>query len=102
MGWAYYKQNKLADAETYLRKAVSTRLARSQHALSHLGDVLAKSGRTDLAAAEWEKSLTEWRSALPAEYEADKVAELEQKISSAETSGAAETPRRRTASLSTQ
>ncbi len=28
--------------------------------LSHLGDVLAKSGREDLAETEWEKSLAEW------------------------------------------
>jgi hypothetical protein len=50
--------------------------------LSHLGDVLAKSGRPELAAAEWEKSLAEWHRAVPAEFEPDKVMELEQKISS--------------------
>jgi hypothetical protein len=38
-------------------------------------------GRGDLAAAEWEKSLVEWRRALPADLETDKVAELEKKIS---------------------
>ena len=51
--------------------------------LSHLGDVLAKSGHADQAAVEWwEKSLAEWRRALPAEFEEEKVTELEQKISS--------------------
>jgi hypothetical protein len=38
-------------------------------------------GRSELAAAEWEKSLAEWRRSLPADLEADKVAELEKKIS---------------------
>ena len=47
-----------------------------------LGDVLAKSGRTEQAAVEWERSLAEWHRAVPAEFEEDKVAELEQKISS--------------------
>ena len=80
LGWIYFKQNRTADAEATLRKAV----AREGHDAtihSHLGDVYAKRGRTDLAAAEWEKSLVEWRRSLPADQEADKVAELEKKLS---------------------
>jgi len=80
LGWIYFRQNKTADAEATLRKAV----AREGHDAtihSHLGDVYAKRGRTDLAAAEWEKSLVEWRRSLPADQEADKVAELEKKLS---------------------
>jgi len=34
-------------------------------------------GRGDLAAAEWEKSLNEWRRSLPADVEPEKVTELE-------------------------
>jgi len=48
---------------------------------SHLGDIYAKSGRPDLAAAEWEKSLMEWKRALPADIEPEKVAEVERKVS---------------------
>ena len=81
MGWIFYKQNKLPEAENYIRKAVG-RDSHDPTMLSHLGDVLAKSGRGELAAVEWEKSLAEWRRAVPAEFEEDKVTELEQKISS--------------------
>ena len=82
MGWVLYKQNNLSQAETYLRKAVD-RDSHDPTMLSHLGDVLAKSGHADQAAVEWwEKSLAEWRRALPAEFEEEKVTELEQKISS--------------------
>jgi tetratricopeptide (TPR) repeat protein len=82
MGWIYYKQNNLAQAESYLRKAVD-RDPHDPTMLSHLGDVLAKNGHSDQAAVEWwEKSLAEWHRALPAEFEEDKVNELEQKISS--------------------
>jgi tetratricopeptide (TPR) repeat protein len=82
MGWIMYKQNNLAQAETYLRKAVD-RDSHDPTMLSHLGDVLAKSGRSDQIAVEWwEKSLAEWHRALPAEFEEEKVTELEQKISS--------------------
>jgi tetratricopeptide (TPR) repeat protein len=82
MGWIFYKQNNLSEAEAYLRKAVN-RDSHDPTMLSHLGDVLAKSGRADQAAVEWwEKSLAEWHRAVPAEFEEDKVTELEQKISS--------------------
>src|SRR5690348_12102107 len=82
MGWILYKQNNLAQAETYIRKAVD-RDSHDPTMLSHLGDVLATTGHADQAAVEWwEKSLAEWHRALPAEFEEDKVTELEQKISS--------------------
>jgi tetratricopeptide (TPR) repeat protein len=80
LGWIYFKENKLGVSESTLRKAVE----REKHDAtihSHLGDLYAKTGRGDLAAAEWEKSLVEWRRSLPADLETDKVAELEKKIS---------------------
>jgi Flp pilus assembly protein TadD len=80
LGWIYFRENKLAEAEATLRKAV----ARESHDAtirSHLADVYAKSGRTDLAAIEWEKSLTEWRRSLPADVENDKIAEIEKRLS---------------------
>jgi len=80
LGWIYFKENRAVDAEAMLRKA----LARESHdptIHAHLGDVYAKLGRPELAAAEWEKSLAEWHRSLPADLETDKVAELEKKLS---------------------
>ncbi len=80
LGWIYFKENKLSASENTLRKAVE----RERHDATihaHLGDLYAKTGRGDLAAAEWEKSLVEWRRSLPADLETDKVAELEKKLS---------------------
>jgi tetratricopeptide (TPR) repeat protein len=82
IGWAYYKQNKLAEAESYLRKATAHE-SHDPTMLTHLGDVLAKGGHADQAVPVWEKALAEWHRVLPAEFEAAKVAELEMKISSA-------------------
>jgi tetratricopeptide (TPR) repeat protein len=79
LGWIYYKQNRLSDAETTLRKAVD-REGHDPTIHSHLGDVYAKSGRPELAAAEWEKSLAEWKRVLPADVEPDRVAEVEKKV----------------------
>jgi len=80
LGWVYYKQNKLGDAEATLRKAME-RDSHDPTMHSHLGDIYAKSGRPELAAAEWEKSLAEWKRALPADVEPEKVAEVEKKVS---------------------
>jgi tetratricopeptide (TPR) repeat protein len=80
LGWIYYRENKLAEAEATLRKAVQ-RDSHDATIRSHLADVYAKSGRTDLAAIEWEKSLAEWHRALPADVEPEKIAEIEKKLS---------------------
>jgi Flp pilus assembly protein TadD len=80
LGWIYFRENKLAEAEATLRKAVE-RESHDATIRSHLADVYAKSGRTDLAAIEWEKSLTEWHHSLPADMENDKIAEIEKKLS---------------------
>ena len=71
LGWIYFKQNKIEDAEAALRKAAE-REPHDPTIRTHLGDVYAKQGRVDLAAAEWEKSLGEWRRSLPADMESDK------------------------------
>ncbi len=80
LGWIYFKQNKLVDAEATLRMA-EERESHDATIHSHLGDVYAKTGRPDKAAAEWEKSLVEWKRALPADIENDKIAEIEKKLS---------------------
>lgn len=80
LGWAYYKQNMLDQAEELLRKAV-IREGHDPTILSHLGDIYAKMGKDSLAEAQWQKSLDEWHRALPADFEAAKMAEVEQKIS---------------------
>ena len=49
LGWAYYKQNKLADAEHICVRPCSGE-STDPTMLSHLGDVLAKNGQADLAA----------------------------------------------------
>ncbi len=80
LGWIYYRENKLPEAEATLRKAVA-REGHDATIRSHLGDVYAKAGHMDLAASEWEKSLAEWHKSLPADVESDKIAEVEKKLS---------------------
>ncbi len=82
LGWIYLKQNKLGEAETALRKALEHE-SHDATIHSHLGDLYAKTGRPEMAAAEWENSLVEWKRSLPADIENDKIAELEKKLSQA-------------------
>ncbi len=79
LGWAYYKQNKLPEAEEWLRKAA----AKENHdptILSHLGDVYSKMGKDSLAESQYQKSVVEWRRVMPADLEPAKLSEVEQKI----------------------
>jgi len=79
LGWAYYKQNKLSEAEDYLRKAVN----RSSHdatILGHLADVYLKLGQTERASELMERALSEWQRSLPADYDAETVASLESQL----------------------
>jgi len=79
LGWAYYKQNKLAEAEEYLRKAVD-REGRDPTILSHLASVFLKLGQNERAAGLFERSLAEWQKVLPADYESDKANEVEAQL----------------------
>jgi tetratricopeptide (TPR) repeat protein len=80
LGWAYFKQGRLEEAETYLRRAAE-RSSLDPTIREHLGDLYLRTGRPELAAREWERSLAEWRRALPAERDEDRVAEIERKLS---------------------
>jgi tetratricopeptide (TPR) repeat protein len=91
LGWAYYKQNKLVEAEEYLRKAID-REGNDPTILSHLADVYLKLGQNERAAELFERSLAEWQKALPADYEADKVAAIEVQLKNLKRHLAQKTP----------
>jgi tetratricopeptide (TPR) repeat protein len=79
LGWAYFKQNKLAEAEEYLRRAVD-REGQDPTILGHLGDVYLKLSQTERAAELYERALAEWQKALSADYQAEKVSEVEAQL----------------------
>lgn len=79
LGWAYFRMERYEEAERYLRRAVE-RAGREPVILSHLGDLFYRTGRIQQAAQLWERAVAEWQKVLPADFEADKLAELEQKL----------------------
>ena len=79
LGWAYYRQNKLVEAEEYLRKAIEHE-GNDPTILSHMADVCLKLGQNERAADYFEKSLLEWQRAVPADYEPEKVSAVEAQL----------------------
>ena len=79
LGWAYYKQNKLTEAEENLRKAAD-RQSHDPTILGHLGDVYMKLGQTTRAISSWERALVEWQKSIPADYDAEKVNDLDAQL----------------------
>lgn len=56
LGWAHFKIGNLEEAERYMTEAVK-RNPQSSTLQDHLGDILSKSGKTELARVAWRKSL---------------------------------------------
>lgn len=79
LGWAYYKQDKLAEAEEYLRKAVDHDND-DPTILGHLGDVYIKLGQNQQAADTLERALSEWQKAVPADYDPQKVNQVDAQL----------------------
>lgn len=57
LGWGYFKQGKLAEAEKYLKDAAHYNPS-SSTIYEHLGDVYQKQGKTALAKNAWQKALS--------------------------------------------
>ena len=79
LGWAYFKQGNIPEAEKYLQQAVAHD-GDDPTILGHLGDVYAKTGQSERAEQVWQKALARWQKALPADYKPEKVAELQSKL----------------------
>ena len=82
LGWVYFRQNKLDDAETQLSH--SLRLGPKDPTIhDHLGDVLFKKGKLKEAIAQWQSSLKEWDASAPADVEPEEVAKVQKKLDGA-------------------
>jgi tetratricopeptide (TPR) repeat protein len=75
LGWAYYKQNRLDQAEGPMKEAAE-KLPTVSVIQDHLGDVLAKRGA-------FEEAITAWQKALDGDGDSISRSELEDKIRSA-------------------
>ena len=49
----------------------------------HLGDLYQKTGRLKLAAAHWERAISEWNKTVAAEVDQDDMSRVQKKLESA-------------------
>ena len=82
LGWAYFKLGKYETAEDTLIKA-SQRIGTDPTVQDHLGDLYQKTGRLKLAAAHWERAVTEWNKTVAAEVDQEDLARVQKKLESA-------------------
>ena len=82
LGWVYFKSGQYALAEENLRKA-NERSNSDPTVHDHLGEVYEKTGNLKMAVAQWERSMTEYASSLPADADPADVAKVQHKLENA-------------------
>jgi tetratricopeptide (TPR) repeat protein len=82
LGWAYFKLGKYDLAEETLNKA-SLRMGSDPTVQDHLGDLYQKTGRLKLAAAHWERAVSEWNKTVAADVDGDLLTAAQQKLDAA-------------------
>jgi tetratricopeptide (TPR) repeat protein len=82
LGWVYFKSGQYALAEENLRKA-NERSNSDPTVHDHLGEVYEKTGNLKMAVAQWERSMTEYASSLPADADPTDVAKVQHKLENA-------------------
>jgi tetratricopeptide (TPR) repeat protein len=82
LGWVYFKSGQYALAEENLRKA-NERSNSDPTVHDHLGEVYEKTGNLKMAVAQWERSMTEYASSLPADADPVDVSKVQHKLENA-------------------
>jgi tetratricopeptide (TPR) repeat protein len=82
LGWVYFKSGQYTLAEENLRKA-NERSNSDPTVHDHLGEVYEKTGNLKMAVAQWERSMTEYASSLPADADPVDVAKVQHKLENA-------------------
>jgi Tfp pilus assembly protein PilF len=82
LGWVYFKSGQYTLAEENLRKA-NERSNSDPTVHDHLGEVYEKTGNLKMAVVQWERSMTEYASSLPADADPVDVAKVQHKLENA-------------------
>jgi tetratricopeptide (TPR) repeat protein len=82
LGWVYYRQGKLDQAEGLLQQAIQRQPDPTVH--DHLGDVYLKEGKIREAIVQWQASLKEFRNQPQSAEDPDEVASVNKKLDEAQ------------------
>ena len=84
LGWVYFRQNKLAEAESNLQRALDIgKMATDPTVHDHLGDVYFHEGKIREAIVQWQNSLKAYQSGAPSDNDHSEVAKVQKKLDSA-------------------
>ena len=84
LAWAYFRQGEYAMAEDVERKAV-LRQPTDPSLLAHLGEIYAHNGKLSLAITEWERSMSQYATSLPADIDPADVTKTQHELETART-----------------
>ncbi len=82
LGWVHYRQNRLDQAADELRHALD-KIKKDPTVHDHMAEVLFKQGKFKEAAAEWELSVSEMKTASPSEMDAAELKRISQRLEDA-------------------
>ena len=85
LGWVYFRQGKLSEAERMLTKAVELTDVTGQDSTvhEHLGDVYMKLGKTQDAIAQWTISMKRFKEQPASDTDPEEVAKVSGKLDAA-------------------
>ena len=90
LGWVYYQQGKLNDAEAPLLRAIE-KIGDDPTVHDHLADVYLKMGKTKDAIAQWQMALKRYQGGAASELDPEDVAKINKKLENARVRLAKET-----------
>ena len=82
LGWVYFRQGKLTDAERILVRAVAL-TGQDPTVHDHLGDVYMKLGKTQEAIAQWNASMKGFKEQPSPDTDPDEVSSVSSKLDAA-------------------
>jgi tetratricopeptide (TPR) repeat protein len=92
LGWVYYRENRLDDAEHALVRALSkSGVGQDPTVHDHLGDVYLKLGKTKDAITQWQASVKEAETDTQSDMEPGELAKINKKLEDAKVRLARET-----------
>jgi predicted Zn-dependent protease len=82
LGWVYYRQNKLPEAENMLVQAL-VKIGKDPTVHDHLGDIYFKQGKTREAINQWQSSMQEYEAGLAQDMDPADAAKINKKLEGA-------------------
>ena len=82
LGWVYFRQGKLTEAERILVKAVDL-TGQDPTVRDHLGDVYMKLGKIQDAINQWNASMKGFKEQPPSDTDPEEVSKVSSKLDAA-------------------